>query len=65
MFGRRARFVILAVLAIFGAVCALGLFDIVKAMTISIADVTLFAIMGKVKLLYYKKKNYQNEGDAV
>ena len=65
VFGRRARFVILAVLAIFAAVCALGLSDIVKAMTISIADVTLFAIMGKVKLLYYKKKNYQNEGDAV
>lgn len=57
VFGRRARFILIAVLVIFSVVCVLGLSDIVKAMTISLTDVTLFAIMGKLKLIRYKKKN--------
>lgn len=54
IFGRRARIVICTVLVVFSAVCILGWSSIAKVMSISIADVTLFAILGKVKLNHYK-----------
>lgn len=57
VFGRRARFVIIIVLVIYIVMCILDLTNIIKIMTISIADVTLFAILGKLKLLQYRKQH--------
>lgn len=57
VFGRRARIVICTVLVIYTVVCILGWYNIAKVMAISIADVTLFAVMGKFKLIYYQKKH--------
>lgn len=56
VFGRRARIVICTVLVIYAVVCILGWYNIAKVMAISIADVTLFAVMGKIKLMYYQRK---------
>lgn len=57
VFGRRARFVLCIVLVVFSIVCGFGLHNIVKAMAISVADVALFAVLGKIKLIHYKQKN--------
>ena len=56
VFGRRARFVLCAVLVIFGIACGFGLHNIAKTMTISVIDVTLFAVLGKMKLIHHKKQ---------
>lgn len=56
VFGRRARIVICTVLVIYTVVCILGWYNIAKVMAISIADITLFAIMGKIKLSYHQRK---------
>ena len=49
VFGKRARIVL----------CALGLTEMVKTMAISVVDILLFAVMGKIKLLNYKRKKIE------
>ena len=49
VFGKRARIVL----------CAFGLTEMVKTMAISVVDILLFAVMGKIKLLNYKRKKIE------
>ena len=59
VFGKRARIVLCITLVIFGVICALGLTEMVKTMAISVVDILLFAVMGKIKLLNYKRKKIE------
>ena len=55
VFGKRASIT----LVIFGVICAFGLTEMVKTMAISVVDILLFAVMGKIKLLNYKRKKIE------
>ena len=55
VFGKRARIVLCITLVIF----AFGLTEMVKTMAISVVDILLFAVMGKIKLLNYKRKKIE------
>lgn len=59
VFGKRARIVLCITLAVFGIICVFGLTELVKTMAISIVDILLFAVMGKIKLLNYKRKKIE------
>lgn len=59
VFGKRARIVLCITLVVFGIICAFGLTEMVKTMAISVIDILLFAIMGKIKLLNYKRKKIE------
>ena len=59
VFGKRARIVLCITLVIFGVICAFGLTEMVKTMAISVVDILLFAVMGKIKLLNYKRKKIE------
>lgn len=59
VFGKRARIVLCITLVIFSVICAFGLTEIVKTMAISVVDILLFAVMGKIKLLNYKRKKIE------
>lgn len=61
VFGRRARIVICVIFAIFTAVCIIGLSSVIKVMAISIADVALFAVLGKMKLIHHDKKTAEQK----
>lgn len=57
VFGRRARIILCVMLLIYFVMGILGQHSIVKAMSVTVWDITLFAIMGKLKLMnYYKKR---------
>lgn len=59
VFGKRARIVLCITLVIFCVICAFGLTEMVKTMAISVVDILLFAVMGKIKLLNYKRKKIE------
>ena len=59
VFGKRARIVLCITLVIFGVICAFGLTEMVKTMAISVVDILLFVVMGKIKLLNYKRKKIE------
>lgn len=59
VFGKRARIILCITLVIFGVICAFGLTEMVKTMAISVVDILLFAVMGKIKLLNYKRKKIE------